>query len=90
MDTLIIKLSKWWLSIVIIIIPFQYLIKKYIVFWNYKLVKIISYIDELTIVIFFPLALIELYRNRKSLSFHSLILLFPILQTLQIYPAILQ
>jgi hypothetical protein len=71
------KLVKFWLVSILVILPFQLKIADYIAQWSSKLSSIINYLDELTAVIFLFLSFGEYYKNRKSLDksffFYSLL-----------------
>ncbi len=74
-----INLVKWWLTGILIFLPFQRNIAKSIVLWSSELSTFISYLDEITIVIFLPLAIREFFKNREIPDRLYLILLFPVL-----------
>jgi len=73
------NIAKWWLVGFLIFLPFQRKIIKSIVSYSSELSKFISYLDELTIIIFLPLSLIKLYKLREFPDRLCLILLFSIL-----------
>ncbi len=74
-----INLVKWWLTGILIFLPFQRIIAKSIVPWSSELSTFISYLDEITIVIFLPLVIREFFKNREIPNRLYLILLFPVL-----------
>ena len=59
------KPAKWWLISILAILPFQNNIADYFSIWNSKAPLIISYLDELTIIVFLPLSIIEYYKRRN-------------------------
>lgn len=73
------KVVKWSLMLFLVFIPFQLGIFGFIEPWNKKIAKLVTYIDEITIAVFFPLALIKFYKNREMLNVFHLIFIFPIL-----------
>ncbi len=72
------NLVRWWLTGILIFLPFQRNIVKSIVLWNNELSAFIGYLDEITIVIFLPLAIREFYKDREILNRLYFILLFPL------------
>lgn len=74
-----INIIRWYLTGILFIMPL-----KGIIAWNIKPVsKVLSiffnHCDEITIIIFFPLAIWEFYKNRKIIDVVHLIILFPVL-----------
>ena len=72
------NIIRWWLTGILLLLPFQRKLVRSIVLWSNELSAFISYLDEITIVIFLPLVIREFYKNREILSRVHLILLFPI------------
>jgi hypothetical protein len=68
----------WWLACILLILPFQQSIANIVGQWNTGIVKIIYYLDEITIVILFPFALREFYRKKDTMNISCLYLLLPI------------
>lgn len=62
----------------LLILPFHLTIYKIIKSWSNELSVVFNRLDELTILILFPPAIIKLYRDRDITFRLSLILLFPI------------
>ena len=56
---------KWWLTGILIFIPFQFQLVNGISGWNGRLALIINRLDEITIIIFFFIAMVELYKNEE-------------------------
>lgn len=77
-EAIFVNLVRWWLMGILIFLPFQRNIAKSIVLWSSELSAFISYLDEITIVIFLLLAIREFYKNREIPNRLYLILLFPI------------
>jgi hypothetical protein len=75
-DAALINITKWWLTVILILLPLQQKIVKVIELWSNVLSTSISYLDEVTIVIFFPLAIREFYKRRES---PYLLILFPLI-----------
>ncbi len=73
------NIIRWWLTGILILLPFQRKLVKSIVLWSNELSAFISYLDEITIVIFLPLVIREFYKNREIPNRLYLILLSPIL-----------
>lgn len=74
---------RWWLTGLLIFIPFQMNIIRIIKFNNielfgYGLSTFINRLDEVTIFILFPFAMWELYRERKVFNQLYIVLLIPI------------
>jgi hypothetical protein len=69
------KALKWWLIGMLFFIPFQRNIVKSIMDWNADLAIFINRIDEITLIVFIPLAIIEFYKSRKSANAILIILL---------------
>lgn len=74
----LISIARWWLIGFLFFLPFQQRIAHDIVMWSNKVPDFIRYLDEITIVIFSPLAIRELYKNRENLDAIFLIVLSPI------------
>jgi len=74
-----INLVRWWLAGILFLLPFQRKIAKSVALWSNELSAFISYLDEITIFIFLPLAIREFYKNRENPDRLYLILLFPVL-----------
>jgi hypothetical protein len=68
---------RWWLTGILLFLPFQYRIVKNIELWNVQVASFIRRLDEITIIIFLLLAIIELYKNKEIFNSLYLILLFP-------------
>ncbi len=73
------KLVKWWLTVILLLIPFQGLIAKGGVLERNELTAFFNYIDEITIVILLPFAIRAFYKNREIPYRLYFILLLPIL-----------
>jgi hypothetical protein len=67
-DNLYKRLVKWWLISILVFLPFQINIANFIAHTSSKLSGIINKLDELTIVIFLLLAILEHCKNRKALD----------------------
>jgi hypothetical protein len=72
------KIIKLWLAMVLLFIPFQHNIFKIINSVSNELAIIINRLDELTIVLIFPLALVVFIKNIKINDRLYLILFFPL------------
>ncbi|RJQ56192.1 MAG: O-antigen ligase domain-containing protein [Nitrospiraceae bacterium] len=59
-------MAGYWLIGILLIIPFQPRISLITQLWNSRAANIFNKLDELTIIIFFPLAAYILYRNYKE------------------------
>ncbi len=73
-----INIIRWWLTGFLIFIPFQHLIVNNIKLWNDQVALFIRRLDDMTIIILFPIAIIELYKNKEIFNSLYLVLLFPI------------
>ena len=73
------NLVRWWLTVILLLIPFQGLIAKGGVLERNELTAFFNYIDEITIVILLPFAIREFYKNREIPYRLYFILLLPIL-----------
>ncbi len=77
-DALYRKLVRWWLMAILAFLPFQHITVKSLAVLNKTLSTYMNSLDEATIFFFFPLAIIELYRNRELKSMFYVILSVPI------------
>jgi hypothetical protein len=73
-----IGVGRWWLTGILFYIPFQHRIFEIIQQWNNELAISINRLDEITLIIFLPFAIRELYKNRSYNTFYFIIL-FPVL-----------
>lgn len=81
-DVTLKNIGRWWLIGMLLFIPFQHRIFTIINPWNTKLAAFLNRLDELTIVIFLPLAIKEFFENKKIVKIDLqlyFILSFPIL-----------
>jgi len=69
---------RWWLTGILILVPFQYKIRKTVLDGHERLSNLIGYADEITIVVFLLFAIREFYKNRETFDRSYLILLIPI------------
>ncbi|GBD95577.1 MAG TPA: hypothetical protein ENG83_13895 [Nitrospirae bacterium] len=70
---------RWWLTFLLCFIPFEFYVVKNTGLWSSDLSGFIRRLDLITIIIFFPIALIELYKNRRIFNWLYLGLLLPII-----------
>ena len=70
---------RWWLTAVLLFLPFQNITTKSVEVVNSTLSTYINRLDEATMIFFFPLAMVELYRNRELKNILYVILFIPIL-----------
>ena len=76
LDTIYKNAVMWWLTALLIIIPFVTRICDLLRTWNPKLSALVNRLDEMTLIILLPTAIFEFYRNyRKEKEFDSLSLL---------------
>ncbi len=73
------NIIRLWLTAILLFLPFQDAIYRISFFYQIELGKYINRIDEITVIIFTPLALIEIYRKREFINRPFLLLLFSIL-----------
>ncbi len=73
------NLIKWWLTAIIIILPFQSKIEVFIKSFNNDLSNLIGGLDEVTIVMLLPIALIKLYINKEYPTRLYTFILIPLL-----------
>jgi hypothetical protein len=73
------KIVRYWLFIILIFLPFQRKVVKLLLPFSKELSNFISYLDEITIVVFIPLAILKFYKERKFPDRLFIILLSPIL-----------
>jgi|GEM_PF-1054691 hypothetical protein len=59
-----ISVARWWLAILLILIPFHHRIYKVITDLNHLLASLFNLVDEITLIIFLPLALLLHLRNQ--------------------------
>ncbi len=73
-----VNLIRWWLAGILIFLPFQLMIANSKILLNSNMSSFIRYVDEITIIVLLPLAIIEFFRNREIRDWLYLILLFPL------------
>jgi hypothetical protein len=73
-----INIIKWWLTGLLLFLPFQRRIVKGLILWSRELSTIISYLDEITIIILLPLSMYKFYKSREFPDRLYLILLLPV------------
>lgn len=73
------KIIKWWLTGILIFLPFQNNIVKFARLWSQGLSSFSNNFDEFTIGILFPLAIIELYKDKAIINRTFLILFISVL-----------
>ena len=73
------KIIKWWLSSILLFLPFQRNIFNYVLTWSKSLSVIIAYLDEITIVVCLIFALIEMHKKRVNPGPYFFILAFAIM-----------
>lgn len=76
------RLMQWWLMVILLLLPFQLRITQS-GFFPSALSGLLQYLDEATIVIFFPLAVVQMYKEkalhgRFFLLLASMIILFTV------------
>jgi len=69
---------RWWLTGILLFLPFQHNIIKIIRLWNSELTVFVNRLDKFTIIILLPLAIREFYKKKKISSRNYFILLFPV------------
>lgn len=72
------KIIRWWLTGLLIFLPFQDILYKIAKIFNQGLSSFLIHLDEYTIFIFFPLALIEFYRNKTTMKRPLFVLLLSV------------
>jgi hypothetical protein len=70
---------RYWLFIILIFLPFQRKIVKILLPVSREAGNFISYLDEITVIIFIPLAVLKFYRKREFPDRLFMILLSPII-----------
>ncbi|MFN3739292.1 MAG: O-antigen ligase family protein [Thermodesulfovibrionales bacterium] len=73
------KLTKGWFTGLLLFLPFQLRIADSVEPWSKPVSAFIQYLDEITIVVFLLLAIIEFYRRRMVFERLYLILSLPII-----------
>jgi hypothetical protein len=73
------KLIIWWLTGILLFLPFQNIIKKVTLRVNIGLSTLIGYLDEITILIFLLLAFLEIYKNRERFNYIYFAIFLPII-----------
>lgn len=71
------KLARLWLMSMLFFMPVQFYIVKKINLWNEHMATFINRLDEMTIVVFILLAIIEFFKNKTKYRLY-IMLLFPI------------
>jgi O-antigen ligase len=80
-NLIFINAVKWWLIGLLFFIPFVNKISDLIRPWSSQIATLIDRLDELSIIIFFPIAIIIFYndyKNKEKTKLLYLIILFPI------------
>ncbi len=75
---MVIIFSRWWLTIILLFLPFQFKIVESILVWNQGLASFLRKLDEITILIFLPFACLELYRKRELFDLKYILVAFSI------------
>ncbi len=70
---------KLWLAGILAFLPFQLQTAEFVSAWNHEMSTLVRYIDEITIILFLPLATGRLFRGGKDLNSKLIIILFPVL-----------
>jgi hypothetical protein len=73
-----INLIKWWLTGLLLFLPFQRRIVKSLILWNRELSTLVSYLDEITIIVLLPISIISIYKSREFPDRLYIILLLPV------------
>ena len=73
------SLIKWWLTAVIMILPFQSKIEVFTKSFNSDLSNLIGGLDEVTILILLPISLLKLYINKEYPTRLYIFILIPLL-----------
>ena len=77
LNALYTKGIRWWLTWVLLFLPFQYRIVESIKLWNPVLANYLNKLEEITIVVFLPLAIIQFIINKDKYNYKYLILSVP-------------
>jgi hypothetical protein len=72
-------ISKWWLMAILLFMPFQSKVERLILPFSNELSNYLRFLDELTVVIFLPVALARIYVNREFPFRLYVALLLPLL-----------
>ncbi len=75
------NMARWWLTGILLFLPFQRMLAKSVKIWSPELSdfsRYINYIDEVTIVLFFPFAALKLFKDRKGPFGIYLLLVVPL------------
>ena len=70
------KITRWWLTGILVFIPFQHDIVNNFIQQSNKLADFLSYLDEITIVVFFPFVIERFTRIGNLLILHILLCSF--------------
>jgi hypothetical protein len=60
------KPVRWWLIGILLLLPFQLRAADFFAQWNTAISALMRYLDEITVALFFPLALALLYKERAN------------------------
>ena len=69
------KVARWWLILLLCFIPFEFYIYKGVALWSKSLSEGIRRLDLITIIVLFPVSLIELYKSKRGLKGPYMVLL---------------
>jgi hypothetical protein len=73
------NIVRWWLIFFLFFIPVQIIVSKSIGFWSKALSTYIRRLDEITIFLLFPLAIVAFLKKRELINKYYLVLSVPII-----------
>lgn len=76
------KMARRWLIAVLVFLPFQLMLDDAVNFLSSRPVNVLRYIDEITIVLAFPMAVYHYFKNTASLTRFHLYIMSAILSVL--------
>jgi len=72
------RITRYWLFVILIFLPFQRNVVKLLSPFSKELSHLIGYLDEITVIVFIPLAMLKFYKERRFPDRLFMILLSPI------------
>jgi hypothetical protein len=73
------RLIQWWLAGVLLLFPFVRVITKHLTGDSHTVKYLFIFLDEITIVILFPIAFLQLCKSREILNSSYLIIIAPVM-----------
>ncbi len=73
------KIAKFWLFIILIFLPFQGILMGQSQSFSNELGRLVGYLDEITVTVFIPFAILSFYRKKEFSNRLLIVILSPVL-----------